>query len=620
MAKINHVHLYQPINILNSELSIKLNTISNYLPANNTAINLLTTNISSSNLSTNGPNLLATATGNISTTTANNLSTPNNSDPTTKLTGQWSPKTKNHAAKLEIVNGSSSANPQLLHTRNSQNPNSQNYLSLLVTPEDVSPSNQEPTQKQQTCTSNILSATVTNDKSLDAIFSFELEEPSTTPLFSEATLEEKPITAMYTDVKIDGHLIKLILDSGSTGSIITRQLMNQLGRQTPISKIDDLPIKINGIIVLIKVLIMKATQYQALVGNDWLSKMNATLDWNTQELQLSQNGNMWPLQDYQYHGSTNRLRGRKTKTYLESLLSDNNGKGKQTNELTWETNDLTWTDNEQKEASRKKKRKKKHHQPPLFIIPTPTTLHNNSIIDGQGLYVLIDNQSCLTCGETLLDEEIWNNIPGCRKTCNVSCQYTILISDWIKKRTPIEAVWKRAVQQLDSCSHDDDKIWRMAISKIEGVTPEEIRKIKNNPPEPIELDWNAEPVINFLEPEEFYKHYQNLAPTREELCYYCLIPSDFEYCDNCDFIYNLPPRIIYTISEEEELISSCTSESELPLNSNSNPDNDNNRNNSSSSVQNSNDKDNNIKSDLNSDSNYGQYIALFDLTKEQELK
>ncbi|KAG9284344.1 hypothetical protein G9A89_023601 [Geosiphon pyriformis] len=41
--------------------------------------------------------------------------------------------------------------------------------------------------------------------------------------------------------------------------------------------------------ILIKVFVIEATQYQALVGNDWLSKTNAVLDWTMQELQLSQN-------------------------------------------------------------------------------------------------------------------------------------------------------------------------------------------------------------------------------------------------------------------------------------------------------------------------------------------
>ncbi|KAG9288784.1 hypothetical protein G9A89_023081 [Geosiphon pyriformis] len=66
------------------------------------------------------------------------------------------------------------------------------------------------------------------NKSFTAIFLFEIEELSATSLFSEAVLEEKPITTIYTNTKVDGHAIKLILNSESVDSIITRQLMNQL--------------------------------------------------------------------------------------------------------------------------------------------------------------------------------------------------------------------------------------------------------------------------------------------------------------------------------------------------------------------------------------------------------
>ncbi|KAG9289121.1 hypothetical protein G9A89_022430 [Geosiphon pyriformis] len=150
----------------------------------------------------------------------------------------------------------------------------------------------------------------------------------------------------------------------------------------------------------------------------------------------------------------------------------------------------------------------------------------------------------------------------------------------------------------------------MAITKIEGAIPKEIREIKNNSPEPIELDWDPEPVINFLDLEQFHKHYQELAPTREEqeqcleeintrLCDHCLIPCDFQYCDEYDLIYNPLPRMIYMISEEEEPINSY-----------------NNENTSSSSTQYGNKNIN----DADSDPNYKQYIALSDLSKEQELK
>ncbi|KAG9285015.1 hypothetical protein G9A89_009825 [Geosiphon pyriformis] len=147
--------------------------------------------------------------------------------------------------------------------------------------------------------------------------------------------------------------------------------------------------------------------------------------------------------------------------------------------------------------------------------------------------------------------------------------------------------------------------------------------IKNNLSKPIELDWNPEPVINLLNPEQFHEHYQKLAPTREEqeqqlkeintrLCNYWLILYDFQYCNECDLIYNLPPHMIYTIPEKDEPISHCALELESIFNSDLNFDNNNNKNNSSSSTQDSNKFNNN----LDSDSNPKTYITLPDLFKE----
>ncbi|KAG9284735.1 hypothetical protein G9A89_003038 [Geosiphon pyriformis] len=233
---------------LNSELPTQPCTISTNLPTNDVTANISTTHISTSSL-------LTTATNNILTTAATN----NLSDTYT----------------VRIMTA---------EFRN------RNYLSLLVTPEDISPNTWEPKQKQSL--TNILPATVIKNESLAAIFFFEIEKLTETPLFSGTILKEKPITAMYTDAKIDGQFIKLILDNRSAGSIITRQFMNQLANRTTkisIGEINNLLIEINGIIVPIKVLIIEATQYQALVSNNWLSKINTILDWNTQELQLSQN-------------------------------------------------------------------------------------------------------------------------------------------------------------------------------------------------------------------------------------------------------------------------------------------------------------------------------------------
>ncbi|KAG9306622.1 hypothetical protein G9A89_004819, partial [Geosiphon pyriformis] len=88
-------------------------------------------------------------------------------------------------------------------------------------------------------------------------------------------------------------------------------------------------------------------------------------------------------------------------------------------------------------------------------------------------------------------------------------------------------------------------------------------------------------IINLLNPEQFHKHYQELAPIRKEQ----------EQCN-------------------------CTLELESTFNSDLNSDNDDDENNSSSSAQYSNENNNN--SDL--DSNSKIYITLPDLIKEQELK
>ncbi|KAG9288034.1 hypothetical protein G9A89_017629 [Geosiphon pyriformis] len=283
-----------------------LHTISSELLTYDTAATLLTTSISNANLSTdNTSNLLAATTTHLSATASSNISAPTNSNTTTELILKWNPKAKIDPTKLEIVDGTKSRQWNL-GTGYAQHLNFQNYLSLLVIPEDTQPNNLE-TNQYSTLTSNILPATITKNKSLNAIFLFELKKPSIMPLFSGATLEKKSITAMYTDVKVDGHSIKLILNSGLANSIITKQLIDQLGCQincaastriitadgatkTPIGEIDDFFFEVNGIITLIKVLVMEATQYQALVENDWLSKTNAILNWITQELQLSQNG------------------------------------------------------------------------------------------------------------------------------------------------------------------------------------------------------------------------------------------------------------------------------------------------------------------------------------------
>ncbi|KAG9298975.1 hypothetical protein G9A89_020288 [Geosiphon pyriformis] len=144
----------------------------------------------------------------------------------------------------------------------------------------------ESNQKQPLI-SNIFLTTVINNKLLTAIFLFKLEKLTSMPLFSRAVFKEKPITTMYTNAKVDGHFIKLILNSRLADinhTANTRIITANRATKTPIGKINNFLFEVNGIIIPIKILVMEATQYQALVGNNWLYKTNAMLNWNTQEL------------------------------------------------------------------------------------------------------------------------------------------------------------------------------------------------------------------------------------------------------------------------------------------------------------------------------------------------
>ncbi|KAG9296931.1 hypothetical protein G9A89_006886 [Geosiphon pyriformis] len=143
-------------------------------------------------------------------------------------------------------------------------------------------------------------ARIAENTNLSNIFLFEFETNELPFLFSNAaTNEQKTITAMYTEAEVEEKAIRLILDNRSTRSIITYQLMQQLKRnvdrpaqtviitangmkKTSVGEIDNFPFTLDGITIPVKVLVMNALQYQALVRNDWLQKANAKLDWETQ--------------------------------------------------------------------------------------------------------------------------------------------------------------------------------------------------------------------------------------------------------------------------------------------------------------------------------------------------
>ncbi|KAG9301146.1 hypothetical protein G9A89_012529 [Geosiphon pyriformis] len=224
----------------NSEPLPESRPIPTYLPVYNVLTNLSTTSLSNSSLSIAATsNLSGAVTSNISTTATSNLSNTHYSNTTSKLSSNdiKEPKIKDHP-KLEISNSS-----------------------LLTSNQDLVSGIRAPgIKQQQPLINNIPPATITKNKSLDAIFPFKLEELSNTLLFSGVALEEKPITAIYTNAKVNGHSIKLILNSVDR-AVSTKIITMDRATKIPIGKINDFLIEVNSIIVPIKVLVIEATQY-----------------------------------------------------------------------------------------------------------------------------------------------------------------------------------------------------------------------------------------------------------------------------------------------------------------------------------------------------------------------
>ncbi|KAG9300748.1 hypothetical protein G9A89_023546 [Geosiphon pyriformis] len=227
---------------------------------------------------------------------------------------QFTPQNQYQVNNIRI-----SSNNQLV-PRNTTQPRSNHYYtqpSYLTMPEEqdfhhTAPSEGKATAQQQQNPSynhiTIPPVRIAENANLSDIFPFEFEANKSPFLLSNATAnEQKAITAMYAEAEVEGKPICLILDSGSAGSIITYQLMQQLKRnvdrpaqtvivtadgmkKTPVGEIDNFPFTLDGITISVKVLIIDAPQYQALIGNDWLQKANANLNWETQELTISYQG------------------------------------------------------------------------------------------------------------------------------------------------------------------------------------------------------------------------------------------------------------------------------------------------------------------------------------------
>ncbi|KAG9301851.1 hypothetical protein G9A89_004530 [Geosiphon pyriformis] len=124
------------------------------------------------------------------------------------------------------------------------------------------------TSRLNSSNNTILPAQIAQNANLLDIFPFKFEANKSLFLLSNTAVnKQKAITAIYTEVtqlkqNVD-HLVQTV--------IVTADGM----KKTPVEEINNFFFIVNGIIISIKVFVMDASQYQALVRNIWLLKANA---------------------------------------------------------------------------------------------------------------------------------------------------------------------------------------------------------------------------------------------------------------------------------------------------------------------------------------------------------
>ncbi|KAG9297878.1 hypothetical protein G9A89_000139, partial [Geosiphon pyriformis] len=128
---------------------------------------------------------------------------------------------------------------------------------------------------------------IAQNANLSDIFPFKFETNESPFLLNNAAVnKQNAITAMYTEVTVKRKPIRLILNNGSAGSIITYQPMQQLKqnidrldqtvivttndmKKTPVEEIDDFSFIIDGIIIPAKKMPLTETYMAFGLPSNW---------------------------------------------------------------------------------------------------------------------------------------------------------------------------------------------------------------------------------------------------------------------------------------------------------------------------------------------------------------
>ncbi|KAG9285499.1 hypothetical protein G9A89_000676 [Geosiphon pyriformis] len=347
-------------------------------------------------------------------------------------------------------------------------------------------------------------ARITENANLSDIFSFEFEANKLPFLLSNAAAnKQKAITAMYTKAEVEGKAIHLILNSGSAGSIITYQLMQQLKRnvnqsaqtviitaddmkKTLIGEIDNFLFTLDGITISVKVLVMNAPQYQALLTifyqgqHVWISATCSTFNKcfeKASAFEFEPEEEKPIIETFMALGSTSNWADETEQQYF---LTNNPLKTKKPVTPRWNVPYLKpkpW-----KQCSYIPLKYKDYHKKLLSIgaciLPEEEYKnHTCHLIKRSGKW---NNTLCLTCGNILPEEYNWIDVAMRGGVCDQTCQYALSISEKVKRGTPFDAAYNSALNKLYHYPHNAEMIFDLAMALINGATQKNVCQMKES--------------------------------------------------------------------------------------------------------------------------------------------
>ncbi|KAG9293802.1 hypothetical protein G9A89_019140 [Geosiphon pyriformis] len=300
-------------------------------------------------------------------------------------------------------------------------------------------------QNSSYTSTTIPSARIAENTNLSDIFPFKFEANESPFLLSNtAANKQKAITVMYTEAEVEGKPIHLILDSGSTGSIITYQLMQQLKRNV------DQPAQ--TVIVTADGIKKTSTQELTISYQEQHTQVPVTCD------TFNKCSKKAPAFEFEPEEEKPII-----KTFM-TLGSTSNWADK-TEQQYFLTNDSLET--------------KKPVTPgwnkllSMGACISPKEEYRNHIC-------YYCKTLCLTCGERLSDECNWIDVAFKGGVCNQTCQYAFLISEKVARRTPFDAAYNSTLNKLYHYPHDAKIIFDLAMTLINRATQENVRQIKES--------------------------------------------------------------------------------------------------------------------------------------------